>query len=196
MGSEEDDLRKTKILEVSCRLFAQHGYKKTTIADIAGAARIGKATIYKYFANKEAVFVAFMDSVSSDLLQKLQEAISAALRPEDQIRAWSATLIGLMKEHLTEFRQLSDEDLIEMLPMAQRSRVKNERKQIALLEKVIANATQDGVFHVKDPHGAAAALSLAIRGIDPIHSRSSDSHDLEKVAIEMVELFIKGLKSP
>lgn len=80
--------------------------------------------------------------------------------------------------------------------MAQEARAQHEEKIIALLEQVLASATREGVFHVMDPRGAATALMLAMRGIDPIHRLLFDPPDLEKVVDDMVELFIKGLKAP
>jgi AcrR family transcriptional regulator len=42
------------------RLFIQHGYRKTSIDDIAQAARVAKRTVYLHFENKAAVFLAIL----------------------------------------------------------------------------------------------------------------------------------------
>lgn len=41
------------ILEVAENLFTQHGIEAVTLADIARAARLTKATLYRYFSSKE-----------------------------------------------------------------------------------------------------------------------------------------------
>lgn len=41
------------ILEVAQNLFTQHGIEAVTLADVAKAARLTKATLYRYFSSKE-----------------------------------------------------------------------------------------------------------------------------------------------
>ena len=50
--------KKTQILEASIRVFAEKGWNKTKISDIAEAADIGKGTVYEYFRSKDEVFAA------------------------------------------------------------------------------------------------------------------------------------------
>jgi AcrR family transcriptional regulator len=63
--------RREEILDAARRVFAQRGFRGTTIADIAEAAGIALGTIYLYFPSKEDVFAA--------LNQRLQEIISTAV---------------------------------------------------------------------------------------------------------------------
>jgi AcrR family transcriptional regulator len=47
--------KKDQILEAVIQQFAQKGFSRTTINDIALAAGIGKGTVYEYFSNKEEI---------------------------------------------------------------------------------------------------------------------------------------------
>ena len=53
--SNHRENQKEWILEVSEDLFIQKGIERVTIGDIAEASRLTRATIYKYFANKEQI---------------------------------------------------------------------------------------------------------------------------------------------
>jgi AcrR family transcriptional regulator len=64
--------RREEILDAARRVFAERGFRGTTIADIAEAAGIALGTIYLYFPSKEDVFAA--------LNQRLADIISAAVR--------------------------------------------------------------------------------------------------------------------
>jgi AcrR family transcriptional regulator len=44
---------RTALTEAAGRLFAEHGYEATTVAQIARAARVGERTFYRYFGSKE-----------------------------------------------------------------------------------------------------------------------------------------------
>ena len=48
--------RKSQIIKTAVKRFARHGLNKTTLDEIAGDLRIGKATIYNYFESKEELF--------------------------------------------------------------------------------------------------------------------------------------------
>lgn len=63
--------RREVILDAARRVFAERGFRGTTIADIAEEAHIALGTIYLYFASKEDVFAA--------LNQRLAEIIAGAI---------------------------------------------------------------------------------------------------------------------
>jgi AcrR family transcriptional regulator len=62
--------RREEILDAARQVFAERGFRGTTIADIAEAAGIALGTIYLYFPSKEDVFAA--------LNQRFQQVISDA----------------------------------------------------------------------------------------------------------------------
>lgn len=53
---EEKTQRIQLILDAALIMFAEKGYAETSMADIAHAARLGKATLYYYFPTKEALY--------------------------------------------------------------------------------------------------------------------------------------------
>ena len=44
-----------RIAETALQLFVSHGYTETTIDQIAAAAGVGRRTIFRHFATKEAI---------------------------------------------------------------------------------------------------------------------------------------------
>lgn len=61
MQKDQKDQRKEEIIAAAGKMFAEKGYAGTLMADIAGAAGIGKGTVYEYFRSKEALFLAVFD---------------------------------------------------------------------------------------------------------------------------------------
>lgn len=53
--------RREQILTAATRLFAQRGYPATDLQGVADAIRVGKGTLYRYFPNKEALFLAAIE---------------------------------------------------------------------------------------------------------------------------------------
>ena len=57
MKAEE---RKNSILDLSTKFFSEQGYYETHIEEIIKEARIGKGTFYRYFKNKDDLFISLL----------------------------------------------------------------------------------------------------------------------------------------
>jgi len=68
--SEFKDTKK-KIFDASIKLFAQKGYKATTVREIAKEVGIQQSAIYNHFKNKEAILDAIIDSLQKSHLINL-----------------------------------------------------------------------------------------------------------------------------
>jgi AcrR family transcriptional regulator len=153
-GLRERKRRKTvaAIHHAGLRLFAEHGYSAVTVADIADAADVSRATVFHYFPAKE-------DIVLGDARAAI-DGLRAVLADSDErvvptVRSWLRTLAGWMEPDIVLMRRLGDE-----VPAvgAARSRVQRD------IEGVIAEALAKEVG-AEDPLPArlvAGALASAI----------------------------------
>ena len=62
-GQDHPEMQKRIILEAARKLFIRDGIERVGIADIAAEARLTRATIYQYFANKEDIAWAIAQSI-------------------------------------------------------------------------------------------------------------------------------------
>jgi AcrR family transcriptional regulator len=60
-----------KIVKVALQTFADNGYQRATLADIAEKAGTSVGNLYKYFANKDVLFAAAMPPAIADELEVL-----------------------------------------------------------------------------------------------------------------------------
>jgi len=73
--SEPIDLaqyRRLQIIRAAEKVFAEKGYHKANIADIAGELKIGHGTFYRYFKNKREIF----DTVINEITQRVYVVVS------------------------------------------------------------------------------------------------------------------------
>ena len=61
--------RSASILAAAARVFAAHGYARTSLDDIAVEAGITKLIIYRHFDSKAALYLAVLDQVSARLAE-------------------------------------------------------------------------------------------------------------------------------
>ncbi|SRR5581483_3978032 len=99
---------KEKIIQAAIESFAQTGFDRTKMEDIAKRLGLSKGTIYLYFASKEELFLAILEHYLKVMKEQQLAAMSA--RKEDMV---------LDAEHFYEnFRKLergNDKVMLEMV---------------------------------------------------------------------------------
>ena len=85
---EREGLRHRKdILEAAERVFTRKGFRSVTIADVAAEAEFGIGTIYKFFRNKDELFLRFVEEKVGELLDIMKTAADKAPHPKGKIEA-------------------------------------------------------------------------------------------------------------
>jgi AcrR family transcriptional regulator len=75
------------ILDATARLVAERGLRGVTMSQIADEARIGRATLYKYFTDVEAILRAWHEREVNSHLDYLAELRDRPARPAERLRA-------------------------------------------------------------------------------------------------------------
>ena len=184
--------RADEIIDAAARVFAERGYHGTTTQDIADVLSMRQASLYYYFASKEAAlelvcargtdgFVegaeAVMESTGTPL-EKLTRLIAAHLAPID-------TMPDYVRVFINERRYL---------PTASRRRIGRKSRRIErFFENVILAGIADGTIR---PGADARLAMLAVLGMcnAVINWRESDrARDMHRVAAEFATLIANGL---
>ncbi|HVW94877.1 MAG TPA: TetR/AcrR family transcriptional regulator [Mucilaginibacter sp.] len=74
--TEQQDVKKERILEAAHHRFLHFGYSKTTMNEIAGDLAMSKALLYYYFPDKSQLYIAVMRRVADDYLKSLSDKIN------------------------------------------------------------------------------------------------------------------------
>lgn len=138
---------RTRIAETGLKLFVSQGYAETTIDQIASAAGVGRRTVFRHFATKEAIlfdhFVVRRDHAVQRLRERPMEepplaSLHAVLRElcEEgydrqllaQIRTVLATDPGLVGEEIALLIQGFERNLVAALE----DRIGKQRSQLEL----------------------------------------------------------------
>jgi AcrR family transcriptional regulator len=78
--------RRLQILRVAMRLFSQRGFRGTTTKEIAKAAGVSEAMVFRHFATKNELYSAILDHKAClhDALDPLQKVADAIQRKDDR----------------------------------------------------------------------------------------------------------------
>jgi AcrR family transcriptional regulator len=85
--SSPPDPATQRILNAALTLFARHGFQRTSMADVARAAGIARATLYLRYSTKRALFEALASARVDEALAGAQAAWCAAASLTDNIAA-------------------------------------------------------------------------------------------------------------
>jgi AcrR family transcriptional regulator len=107
------DATRRALLDAARALFAQDGYDATTVRAVADRAGVNQALLFRYFGNKEGLFVEAVRGRAMDLLsdgppgELLDRLLSTVLRPADTPEVFLAVLRGAGSTQVAE--RLRDE---------------------------------------------------------------------------------------
>jgi AcrR family transcriptional regulator len=98
--------RRQQLFAVALRLFAERGYRATTMDDVAEAAGVTKPLVYQHFSSKRSLYLELVDSVAKEMVSAIGRATAAAEGPRQQVEMGFAAYFDLVVAHESAFRLL------------------------------------------------------------------------------------------
>ena len=102
--------RRRQLVAVALELFAQRGYRATTMDDIAEAAGVTKPLVYQHFSSKRALYLELVNSIAQELLIAVKTAVAQARGPRQQVEMGFGAYFRLVISREAEFRLLYGRD--------------------------------------------------------------------------------------
>ncbi len=93
--------KRADIVRAATLLFSRHGFRKTSIDQIADEARVAKPTVYAHFEDKDALFVAVCKEVTDSVLSSAEAARDARRSVLDRVA-------GMLSAKFTKVFELVD----------------------------------------------------------------------------------------
>ena len=96
------------ILVAAWDLFRQVGFRKTTVADIAGALGMSSANIYRFFPSKDALTAAICRNQLDLLVGTARKAAAGPGSASERIRAVLMSLYRDLREQMTNHKRVHE----------------------------------------------------------------------------------------
>jgi len=189
--------RRAGLIEAASSLFAADGFKGTTTKQVAKAAGVSEALLFKYFPTKRALYAAILEDKAQ--YSELRENVEAAADNHDDIGLFTLLASYRIKKgvdptmfRLLLFSALEGHELSDMF-FRQHYSVFYD-----FLATYISRRIDDGAFRQVDPMLAARAFF----GVIVHHRLLHDIFELpmhrsyEETVNEYVTLFLNGLTAP
>jgi AcrR family transcriptional regulator len=98
LNEERQELAVDRILEAAGEVFVRDGIRGARMGKIAEAAGCARATLYRYFPNKEALLHAYMARVAKDFGEVLDEKLRGLRSLGDRLVEAVAVSVELIRE--------------------------------------------------------------------------------------------------
>ncbi|MGZ3872605.1 MAG: TetR/AcrR family transcriptional regulator [Mucilaginibacter sp.] len=201
LATDQQDIKKEKILDAAHHRFLHFGYSKTTMNEIAGDLSMSKALLYYYFPDKSQLYVAVMHKVADDYLKKLAAKINtfANLKEAFIFQIDTQHDFIVTNYNFFDFFRLNEQNLPDMIWEIVKQVHESETE---LLVSAINTEVERGkIKKVANPHEIVELLLDALHGVRAkslSHKKTifPDKEHLEEIRSKrllLADIFIKGL---
>ena len=116
LATERSELGAERILDAAAQLFVDQGIGRPGMGDIARAAGCSRATVYRYFENKQALLRAFVHREARDVTEQVARQLEhRANRRDVVVEAVVGTLAAVRaRPHLEPWYSGGATDLLEV----------------------------------------------------------------------------------
>ena len=159
------DLRRVQILQTAVDLFSQRGFKGTTTKEIARAAGVSEAMVFRHFATKEELYGAILDNKGcQDGVHKFpweeNGVLQKAIEQKDDLAVFYNIAVDALNKHQTDvaFMRLLFYSALEEHELADRFFHEFIERVYEFIGGYISRRQKDGAFKKMNPRIAVRAF--------------------------------------
>lgn len=193
MRKKENNI-KEKIIDNAQAIFANRGFFKTTVEDIAQATGVAKGTIYLYFKDKQELYTATIDAHFSRVLSILTEIEARKVPAADKMRRIAVQFATYMNTLKATYMLYSFESItVTGKALKHMHSIIGARitEMTDIISRIVKQGIENGEFRNVDPKVVAFYFLNTIRTMFFSHFDTVSSSIRTDTVLE---LFFEGLK--
>ncbi len=194
--TEKKDEKRQQLLREALSLFADYGYKKTTIEDVAGKLQMTKGNLYFYVKNKQDLYQQTIHWALTQWQDAVRQAVAREATPQDQFRAMARSALNYIETN-TIFQRLliKDPDIFTLDREKDRFPAANAAAR-GIIRTILDQGVQENVFTIADTEAATQYLfSIYMMFLIQTYVYL-DSQDFHRMFDAALEMNLRGLLSP
>ena len=179
-----------------CELSAERSPALITTGDIANAVALTQGAVFRHFPSKDAIWLAVMEWVESNLLSSLESAAQAAPDPLDAMQAIFMAHVEFVMKHPGVPRIIFSElQLPDETPLKIRVRAILERYQRLLMQQLGSAEKSSLIEPSIDKAGAAMLFIGTVQGLVMQSMLLGSSERMNADAGRVFQLYRNALRS-
>lgn len=181
------------ILSSAGAVFAEFGFYKATISQIAAKAGVADGTLYLYFKNKEDILYQFINFKTQIVFKEMNAAVKRGTTAEEKLRQ-------LIRCHLAEFQNDKNMAIIFQSEVRYLRQIESQIKDMSkmyldLLSEIIEQGQVEGTMRQDLFVGLVKRFILgAVEGVISTWVTADGRYDLVSMADPLVDLYMNGVR--
>lgn len=178
-----------RIVEVAGGLFAERGYRATTLDDVAEALTVKKASLYYYIDSKNTLLQAIYDQILGRIAERVLPLATLNLPADERLRRMVAAHIEFVTQELNLLSVVFQEEW--ELPDDLKVKIRQTKRRYEdAFDKVVREGQAEGVLR----EGSSRLMVLALLGMTNwMHTWFDPArHNQREVVGEFVRLLEQG----
>jgi AcrR family transcriptional regulator len=181
------------VFDAAADVFAQYGFKRTTMNDIAQAAGISRPALYLMFNNKEHLF----QELAAYRINRALETAKSVLTDVGDLRHRFIGALMIFEKTYTEPVANSPHgaELVDInMSLASDVMTKGHSKLIAALVKVLKTAEQSGEVSFQNmPMTHKAFVELLLSSVSGLKKKASTKAEYRKQTQQVAQIFLDSI---
>lgn len=154
------DVKRDAILHSAAKLFAETGFDRASMSQLAEECGVSKALLYHYYSSKDALLFDVIGTHLTDLCVEVEEADNRSLDPELRLQGLIAALLNAYRT--ADHQHQVQINAMKFLPAGQQEELKDlERRLVALF----ADAIRAVEPALGDPRGLLKPVTMSLFGM-------------------------------
>jgi AcrR family transcriptional regulator len=185
-GRVPRDVRRRQLVELAEKAFAERGFARTSMEELARRAGVTKPVIYELFESKDGLFRACVDRAIERMADSIAAAFRSETEPEARLRAGGLAFLRFARDNRVAW------DLMAMQSRFAAQAQAVRRDQAQLIRTLMTEIAPDGT----DPlelEAVAYAVNSAYEGAAHWMWEHPDT-PVEQLADWIVALLLPGLR--
>ncbi len=189
--------RRERILKAATELFVVHGYRKTSVEDIARAAGVAKGTIYLYYRNKAELLLHAIAFEERHYLEEMAPVFDSSRAPVYRLRMMIRIYLTLsVRMPLTHRSFSNDHELEQVLQdVDDKTITQINATQVAFLADLLDEMTQHE-WPREDLEQRAELLVDLLFAVVNGGRQIRDGMSLEAYAEMLADVIVHGVLEP
>ena len=184
-------MTRADILDAAAQVFRQKGFHGASMADIAGAVNLKKASLYHHVSSKQEILLALLDHALEMLTERIAPIANRSASADQKLRE----MIRVYLESLAQNSDLSSVLLFEHRSLDKKAHVRHvphRDKFEGLWRDVLNEGVQSKLFDCPDTSLAVRAL-MGVMNWTLTWYRADGGKSIEQIADEYATLLFNGL---
>lgn len=180
-------LQAEKMLEAAAQLFGTHRFHEVRMEDVAAEAGVAKGTLYRYFNDKEELYLALLTRSSKQFVRSVEEAVAEGAGAVSRLEALVAAILAFFDDHphLLDLIQRAE---VMLRPGSEPPWQQTRNDLTRLVAELFEEAKRRGEFTIRDPELAVLMLLGGLRSVIRFGKRPRP----QRLARKIVADFLRG----